>query len=61
MKGQGLYDKELQMFREAATEPNLDKLRFLRWLVEHDKLEHEAAGQSVGEFATDELPIPQVV
>ena len=61
MKGQGLYDKELQMFREATAEPNLDKLHFLRWLVEHDKLEHEAAGQSVGEFAVEERTTPQVV
>lgn len=53
-KPQPLYDKELQMFREAATEPNLDKLRFLRWLATHDKLEHQAAGQSVGEFAIRE-------
>lgn len=61
MKGHGLYDKELQMFREAATEPNLAKLRFLRWLVEHDKLEHQAAGQSGGEFATEELVAPQTL
>ena len=58
MKGQGLYDKELQMFREAATEPNLEKLRFMRWLVEHGKLEHEPSGDSVGEFAVEELNIP---
>jgi hypothetical protein len=55
MKGQGLYDKELQMFCETAGEPNLAKLGFLRWLVERGKLEHEAAGQPAGEFARLDL------
>jgi hypothetical protein len=57
MKGQSTYDKELQMFCEAAGEPNRAKLGFLRWLVEHGKLEHGVAGLPAGEFADQGLPV----
>ena len=47
----GLYDEELQMFRETVREPNLTVLLFLRWLGEQGKLEHEIFGPSAGEYA----------
>lgn len=45
----GLWDKELQMFRDATRDVDLEKLRFLRWLAEHGKLEHEIFGPPTGE------------
>ena len=45
-----LYDGDLQMFREPAREPDLDVLRFLRWLAERGELEHEAVGGSTGDL-----------
>jgi len=53
MKAVGLYDGNLQMFCEPARELNLGKLRFLRWLAEHDRLEHGPLGPASGE-----IPIP---
>lgn len=44
------YDGELQMFCESAHEPNGATLRFLRWLVERGRLEHDAAGPPSGEY-----------
>lgn len=54
MKALGQYDKELQMFCEAAREPDREKLRFLRWLAEHGKLEHRVYGVPGGEYAGPE-------
>src|SRR5436853_86465 len=45
------YDGELQMFCNATQEPNIESLRFMRWLVEQGRLEHEIAGPSTGEYA----------
>jgi len=45
------YDGELQMFRDAAREPNRDALIFLRWMAEHGRLEHEVSGPATGEYA----------
>ena len=45
------YDGDLQMFCNAAQEPNLESLRFIRWLVEQGRLEHDAAGPPSGEYA----------
>ena len=45
------YDKDLQMFREPARPVNVARLRFLRWLVEHERLGHRPAGPPSGEFA----------
>ena len=45
------YDRELQMFRELPGAVNLAHLRFLRWLVECERLEHRSAGPPSGEFA----------
>jgi hypothetical protein len=47
------YDSELQMFRDRSREPKLERLRFLRWLAEHGKLEHRVESRSSGEFADD--------
>jgi hypothetical protein len=51
MNGTKQYDGELQMFREPVHEVDLAKLRFLRWLIETGKLEHEAIGPPTGEYA----------
>jgi hypothetical protein len=51
MKATGQYDKELQMYCDAVREVNFEQLRFLRWLAEQGKLEHETFGQPTGEFA----------
>ena len=51
MRPIGRYDKEFQMFCEPVHEPALAKLRFLRWLAEQGKLEHEIFGQPTGEYA----------
>ena len=45
------YDGDLQMFCEPIHQVNLEQLRFLRWLGEQGKLEHEIAGEPAGEFA----------
>ena len=48
------FDGDLKMFRESGGPVNLERLRFLRWLVEQGRLEHLPAGTSSGPFA-DEL------
>lgn len=47
------YDPELQMFRDNPRELNLDRLRFMRWLAERGRLEHEAAGEPFGPVALE--------
>jgi hypothetical protein len=49
-KGTRRYDGDLQMFVDTAREPNLESLRFLRWMAEQGRLEHEIAGPSSGEY-----------
>jgi hypothetical protein len=44
------YDGTLQMFVQTPQEVNMRRLSFLRWLAEHGKLEHAAAGPSSGPF-----------
>ena len=51
MKAVGQYDGTLQMFVEEARDVDHARLGFVRWLVEHGKLEHRKAGPSTGEFA----------
>ena len=46
-----VFDRELQMFVEPPRGADLAHLRFLRWLGEHGRLEHETAGPAVGEYA----------
>ena len=56
----GRYDPELQMFRDNPRELNLDRLRFLRWLAERGRLEHEAAGEPFGPAALEALVADQL-
>jgi hypothetical protein len=57
--GSGRYDAELQMFVvDRPREPDITRLRFLRWLGEQGKLEHQTAGRSAGAFAGDLAPEP---
>jgi hypothetical protein len=51
------YDGELQMFCDTAHEPNVESLRFIRWLVERGRLEHDAAGPPTGEYAEQPLDV----
>ncbi len=51
MQSIGQYDAQLQMFCEPAREPDVAKLRFLRWLIEEGKLEHATCGEPAGEYA----------
>ena len=44
MIGRQTYDGALQMFVEQPRSLDLNALRFLRWLAEHDRLEHPVAG-----------------
>ena len=44
------YDPSLQMFREAAREPDLAHLGFLRWLAEQGLLEQAVYGPPSGQF-----------
>ena len=44
------------MFTDRPREPDLARLRFLRWLSEQHRLEHEALGSPTGEYAARALP-----
>ena len=48
MEMAGGYDGALQMFVEAPRDADVAHLRFLRWLVEHGRLERYACGPSPG-------------
>ena len=52
------YDGTLQMFVEDAREPDMSRLRFLRWLAEHSELEHEIAGPSSGDLVVSQSDRP---
>ena len=52
MKAIGRYDTNLQMFVEEPRDPDLRRLSFMRWLVEHNRLEHPAIGPASGEIVT---------
>ena len=49
------FDGDLQMFCDVSKPVNMAHLRFLRWLVEHGRLEHLPANPSAGELAE---PVP---
>jgi hypothetical protein len=51
MSAVSVYDGDLQMFVEKPRELDLEKLRFLRWMVEQGKLEHTPAGEPSGKLA----------
>jgi hypothetical protein len=50
MKKVGRYDSALQMFVEEPREPDVNRLTFMRWLIENNRLEHEAVGPASGEL-----------
>ena len=50
MKAVGRYDSALQMFVEEPREPDVNRLTFMRWLIENNRLEHEAVGPASGEL-----------
>lgn len=50
MKAVGRYDSVLQMFVEDTREPDMNRLTFLRWLIENDRLEHGVIGPASGEL-----------
>jgi hypothetical protein len=50
MKKVGRYDSALQMFVEDPREPDVNRLTFMRWLIENNRLEHEAVGPASGEL-----------
>ena len=50
MAAKGRYDTNLQMFIEDRCQPDMRRLRFLRWLAECGRLEHEVAGMPSGEL-----------
>jgi hypothetical protein len=60
--GTSRYDSEMQMFTDAPREPNLNRLRFMRWLAEQGRLEHRAEGEPLGPYALSaaiiEEPLP---
>ena len=56
-RGGTRYDGELQMFCDTAREANLEALRFMRWMVEQGRLEHDAAGPPTGEYSEPPLEI----
>jgi hypothetical protein len=44
----GNYDSALQMFVQTPRPVDMSRLRFLRWLAEHGRLEHQVEGPSSG-------------
>jgi hypothetical protein len=50
MKAVGRYDSALQMFVEEPRELDMNRLSFLRWLIENDRLEHGVIGPASGEL-----------
>lgn len=51
MRGRLRYDGDLQMFVQASRDPDAERLRFLRWLAEQGRLEHDVAGPAGGPLA----------
>jgi hypothetical protein len=45
------FDGDLGMYREETVAEDFARLSFVRWLVEHCKLEHPPAGPTSGPFA----------
>ena len=54
MAAMGRYDGSLQMFVESTGAPDPLRLRFMRWLVENNRLEHPAMGASSGPYVQTE-------
>lgn len=51
MPAVGTYDTALHQFREEQKIVRLPHARFLRWLAENGRLEHETAGPPSGHVA----------
>ncbi len=47
------FDSELKMFREEAAPVDYARLRFMRWLIEHGRLDYPPAGPPSGPFAEE--------
>ena len=50
MDATATYDGNLQMFCEPPAELDPATLRFLRWLAERGRLEHQTSGPAGGEL-----------
>jgi hypothetical protein len=50
------FDSDLQMFRQTAKPVNVEHLQFLRWLIEHGRLDHPSTQPPDG--AADEAAVP---
>lgn len=50
MSARHRYDGTLQMFVEERREPDVPRLRFMRWLAEQGRLEHGIAGAPAGDL-----------
>ncbi len=53
------YDGDLQMFVERPRDPDLARLRFLRWLNERRPLEHASRNATSSEYITSALAEPR--
>lgn len=62
MAAMGQYDSALQMFVQTPRPIDMTRLTFMRWLAEHDRLEHRIAGPSSGPLVVQPavLPTPEV-
>lgn len=63
IKAGARYDTELQMFCDTSHEPNREALRFMRWMAEQGRLEHDVFGPASGEYAgeTDQEVVDQMM
>jgi hypothetical protein len=55
MSGDGRYDGELQMFVAEPRDAKRAHLLFLRWLLEHDKIERPISDEPVADGSTETL------
>lgn len=54
MKALGRYDTALQMFVEEPHDVDTKRLAFLRWLLEHDRMDDgEIVGAPTGQLVID--------
>ncbi len=50
------FDGDLQMFRETTKPVNTAHLDFLRWLIEHGRLDRPSAGVASGDLNGEAEP-----
>jgi hypothetical protein len=53
------FDGDLQMFRQTAKPVNVEHLQFLRWLIEHGRLDHPSIQPLDGAAVEAAEPHPQ--